>query len=140
MVNGYLLLSKKEIRLSYIFQKGLDVILFAFWWNFAWSLFRFIYKGEYLNPITETFKNMFLQDGYFDVFWFLGALIFVHMTAPLLHKVLQSKWWWIPLAVLFLICNAVDILSMPLWAEPEKHCRVLSLRHFDFGLGASTSI
>ena len=112
MVNGYLLLSKKEIRLSYIFQKGLDVILFAFWWNLAWSLFRFVYKGECLNPITETLKNLFLQDGYFSVFWFLGALICVHMTAPILHKILQSKWWWIPLAVLFLICNAVDILSM----------------------------
>lgn len=112
MVNGYLLLSKKEIRLSYIFQKGLDVILFAFWWNLAWSLFRFVYKGECLNPITETLKNLFLQDGYFYVFWFLGALICVHMTAPILHKILQSKWWWIPLAVLFLICNAVDILSM----------------------------
>lgn len=112
MVNGYLILSKAKIHFAYILRKESALILFAFWWNFAWGLFRFLHKREQLNPFMETFKNLFLQDGYFNVFWFLGALICVYMLAIPLHNILNSKWRSIPLVILFLICCGIDLLSV----------------------------
>ena len=85
MVNGYLLLGKRNITYSYILEKVKWILITVSSWNtIVWLL-----KRDFaVNPVKKIIGSM-VQKGYFFQFWFFGALILICL--PILKKFLNSK-------------------------------------------------
>ena len=87
MVNGYLLLGKKDITYSYILQKVKWILITVSSWTFIVWLFK---RDFAVNPVKKIIGSM-VQKGYFSQFWFFGALILIYLCLPILRKFLNSK-------------------------------------------------
>ena len=87
MVNGYLLLGKKDITYSYILQKVKWILITVSSWTFIVWLFK---RDFAVNPVKKIIGSM-VQKGYFFQFWFFGALILIYLCLPVLRKILNSK-------------------------------------------------
>ena len=79
MVNGYLLMSKTR-ESSYYINRILNIFKIVFTVNALYYIVIHFIRGQYLinpikKPLIETFHNLFLQEGVFSIFWFLGALL-----------------------------------------------------------------
>lgn len=87
MVNGYLLLGKRNITYSYILEKVKWILITVSSWNtIVWLL-----KRDFaVNPVRKIIGSM-VQKGYFFQFWFFGALILIYLCLPVLKKFLNSK-------------------------------------------------
>lgn len=120
MVNGYLQLRKKEIKYSYCLKKIAKILGIVLIWNAIIAIPYFILKGESKNIILESVKNLFLQKGYYNHFWFLGTLIIIYLFLPCLIKLFNSAerkkesvlrgYHWI--FILIIICIMVDLLNI----------------------------
>ena len=115
MVNGYLLLGKKEINYSYILQKVKWILTIVS----SWTIIVWLFKRDFIvNPIKKIIGSL-LQKGYFSQFWFFGALILIYLCLPILRKFLNSKRSYLYILSFFvatgLIFELVNIiLQMPL--------------------------
>ena len=76
MVNGYLLLGKREITYPYILQKVKWILITVSSWTFIIWLFK---RDFTTNPIKKIVGSL-LQKGYFFQFWFFGALILIYLS------------------------------------------------------------
>jgi len=87
MVNGYLLLGKRNITYSYILEKVKWILITVSSWNtIVWLL-----KRDFaVNPVKKIIGSM-VQKGYFFQFWFFGALILIYLCLPILKNFLNSK-------------------------------------------------
>ena len=87
MVNGYLLLGKRNITYSYILEKVKWILItVSSWTTIVWLL-----KRDFaVNPVKKIIGSM-VQKGYFFQFWFFGALILIYLCLPVLKKFLNSK-------------------------------------------------
>ena len=115
MVNGYLLLGKKEITYPYILQKVKWILTIVS----LWTIIVWLFKRDFtVNPIKKIIGSL-LQKGYFSQFWFFGALILIYLCLPILRKFLNSKRSYLYILSFFvatgLIFELVNIiLQMPL--------------------------
>lgn len=115
MVNGYLLLGKKEITYSYILQKVKWILITVL----SWTLIVWLFKRDFsVNPIKKLIGSL-VQKGYFFQFWFFGALILIYICLPVLKQFLNSKrsylYFLSVLLVIGLIFELTDIvLQMPI--------------------------
>ena len=115
MVNGYLLLGKKEITYPYILQKVKWILTIVS----SWTIIVWLFKRDFtVNPIKKIIGSL-LQKGYFSQFWFFGALILIYLCLPILRKFLNSKRSYLYILSFFvatgLIFELVNIiLQMPL--------------------------
>ena len=115
MVNGYLLLGKKEITYPYILQKVKWILTIVL----LWTIIVWLFKRDFtVNPIKKIIGSL-LQKGYFSQFWFFGALILIYLCLPILRKFLNSKRSYLYILSFFvatgLIFELVNIiLQMPL--------------------------
>ncbi|CVP49299.1 TPA: acyltransferase family protein [Streptococcus pneumoniae] len=87
MVNGYLLLGKREITYLYILQKVKWILITVSSWSFIVWLFK---RDFTTNPIKKIVGSL-IQRGYFFQFWFFGALILIYLCLPILRQFLNSK-------------------------------------------------
>lgn len=87
IVNGYLLLGKKEITYSYILQKVKYILITVLSWTFIVWLFK---RDFSVNPIKKLIGSL-VQKGYFFQFWFFGALILIYICLPVLKQFLNKK-------------------------------------------------
>jgi putative acetyl transferase len=115
MVNGYLLLGKREITYPYILQKVKWILITVSSWTFIVWFFK---RDFTTNPIKKIVGSL-LQKGYFFQFWFFGALILIYLCLPILKKFLNSKRSYlyilsllISIGLIFELANVV--LQMPL--------------------------
>ena len=115
MVNGYLLLGKKEITYPYILQKVKWILTIVSSWTFIIWLFK---RDFAVNPVKKIIGSM-VQKGYFFQFWFFGALILIYLCLPILKKILNSKRSYlyilsslVTIGLVFELANMV--LQMPL--------------------------
>ena len=109
MVNGYLLLGKREITSHYILQKVKWILITVSSWNIIVWLFK---RDFTVNPIKK-FVGSLIQKGYFFQFWFFGALILIYLCLPILSKFLNSKRRYLYiLALLFVICFIVELANV----------------------------
>ena len=115
MVNGYLLLGKRNITYSYILEKVKWILITVSSWNtIVWLL-----KRDFaVNPVKKIIGSM-VQKGYFFQFWFFGALILIYLCLPILKKFLNSKRSYlyilsslVTIGLVFELANMV--LQMPL--------------------------
>ena len=115
MVNGYLLLGKREITYSYILQKVKWILITVS----SWSVIIWLFKRDFtVNPIKKIVGSL-IQKGYFFQFWFFGALILIYICLPILKKFLNSKRSYLytlsVLLVIGLIFELTNIvLQMPI--------------------------
>lgn len=111
MVNGNLLLNKKEIDYKYCLLKVRNIIFIVVGWNLIFSFIYIIAKGKVINPFFEAIKNL-NQQGYFYQFWFFGSLIIIYSILPILHNIFsKSKYTNLMIVVLVTICVLIDITS-----------------------------
>lgn len=115
IVNGYLLLGKKEITYSYILQKVKYILITVLSWTFIVWLFK---RDFSVNPIKKLIGSL-VQKGYFFQFWFFGALILIYICLPVLKQFLNSKrsylYFLSVLLVIGLIFELINIvLQMPI--------------------------
>ena len=87
MVNGYLLLGKRNITYSYILQKVRWILITVSSWTFIVWFFKLDFA---VNPVKKVLGSM-VQKGYFSQFWFFGTLILIYLCLPILRKFLNSK-------------------------------------------------
>lgn len=117
IVNGYLLLGKKEITYSYILQKVKWILITVL----LWTLIVWLFKRDFsVNPIKKLIGSL-VQKGYFFQFWFFGALILIYICLPVLKQFLNSKrsylYFLSVLLVIGLIFELTNIvLQMPIQA------------------------
>ena len=115
MVNGYLLLGKREITYPYILQKVKWILITVSSWNIIVWLFK---RDFALNPIKKIVGSL-LQKGYFFQFWFFGALILIYLCLPVLKTVINSKRKYVYIlsllvAIGFIVELANIFLQMPI--------------------------
>ncbi|MDS8433997.1 acyltransferase family protein [Streptococcus pneumoniae] len=87
MINGYLLLGKREITYLYILQKVKWILITVSSWSFIVWLFK---RDFTTNPIKKIVGSL-IQRGYFFQFWFFDALILIYLCLPILRQFLNSK-------------------------------------------------
>ena len=87
MVNGYLLLGKREITYSYVLQKIKWILITVSSWTFIVWLF----KRDFTENLIKKIVGSLIQRGYFFQFWFFGALMLIYLCLPILKKFLNSK-------------------------------------------------
>ena len=115
MVNGYLLLGKRDITYSYILQKVKWILITVSSWTFIVWLFK---QDFAVNPVKKVLGSM-VQKGYFSQFWFFGALILIYLCLPILKKILNSKRRYLYILSFFVAIGLIFesaniILQMPL--------------------------
>lgn len=113
MVNGFLLINKKEITYHYVLKKILKILLIVMSWNTILTIGIIVIKHEWINPIIETAKNL-LQKGTFSQFWFFGSLIIIYLFLPKLYKLVNrnKKIYQRTLLFLFIFCFIIDIINI----------------------------
>ena len=109
MVNGYLILNKKEVTYPYVLRKILSILLVVTLWNALLFLAKLVVKHHFENPVILVIKSL-VQKGSIWQFWFLGAMILTYLAAPLLHKLVHryQKAYGIVLGVLAAGCLALQ--------------------------------
>ena len=115
MVNGYLLLGKREITYSYVLQKIKWILITVSSWTFIVWLF----KRDFTENLIKKIVGSLIQRGYFFQFWFFGTLMLIYLCLPILKKFLNSKrrYFYILslLVVIGLIFELANIvLQMPI--------------------------
>ena len=115
MVNGYLLLGKRNITYSYILTKVKWILITVS----SWTVIVWVLKRDFtVNPIKKIIGSL-LQKGYFSQFWFFGALVLIYLCLPILKKILNSKKSYLYIlsffaAIGFIFELANIMLQMPL--------------------------
>lgn len=115
MVNGYLLLGKREITYSYILQKVKWILITVS----SWSVIIWLFKRDFtVNPIKKIVGSL-IQKGYFFQFWFFGALIIIYISLPVLKKFLNSKRSYLYILSVLLVVGLIFeltniVLQMPI--------------------------
>ncbi len=112
MVNGYLLLSKKEMSYQYAFLKILKMIKVVLLWNIFFAFLFLIIKNSIYNPLIMSVDNL-LQRGILFQFWFFGALSIIYIILPILYKIFnKNDKIAILLSMFFIIlCTGIDIVN-----------------------------
>ena len=90
MVNGFLLLNKKEVTYKYVMKKIFNLIRLIFVWNTLLFVIELLKNNYAINPILETLNNL-VQKGYFFQFWFFGSIIIIYLILPIYHKLLNKS-------------------------------------------------
>lgn len=113
MVNGYLILSKTR-ETSYYLKRILNIFKIVFTVNALFYIVVHFIQGQFLinpikKPLIETFKNMFLQEGGFSIFWFFGALLMIYAILAIIpSSYLTTKTIIIAIITLTFVSLAVN--------------------------------
>jgi putative acetyl transferase len=114
MVNGYLLLGKREITSHYILQKVKWILITVSSWNIIVWLFK---RDFTVNPIKKIVGSL-IQKGYFFQFWFFGALILIYLCLPILSKFLNSKRRYLYILALLIVIGFIVELANIFFQRP----------------------
>ena len=115
MVNGYLLLGKREITYSYILQKVKWILITVSSWTFIVWLF----KRDFTENLIKKIVGSLIQKGYFFQFWFFGSLMLIYICLPILKKFLNSKRSYLYILSVLLVIGLIFelaniVLQMPI--------------------------
>ena len=115
MVNGYLLLGKREITYSYVLQKIKWILITVSSWTFIVWLF----KRDFTENLIKKIVGSLIQKGYFFQFWFFGAVILIYICLPILKKFLNSKRSYLYILSVLLVIGLIFelaniVLQMPI--------------------------
>lgn len=99
MVNGFLILKKKQLTYRYILKKSLTLLIPVFSWNLLFFIAKFNFHRNYVIVVLESL----MQKGFFFQFWFLGSLVLMLLIAPILQYFLVKKTNFF---IIFLLCLA----------------------------------
>lgn len=112
MVNGYLLLNKRQITFKKQSLKTCKMIGIVFLWCLLYSVMTYLNNRVWINPIQSTFDGL-VQKGPLWQFWFIGALILLHLFLPILHKIFQKPKLAVLVTLSFiLICFSLDLSNV----------------------------
>lgn len=114
MVNGYLLLGKREITSHYILQKVKWILITVSSWNIIVWLFK---RDFTVNPIKKIVGSL-IQKGYFFQFWFFGALILIYLCLLILSKFLNSKRRYLYILALLIVIGFIVELANIFFQRP----------------------
>lgn len=113
IANGYLQLRKKEITYKYCVKKIMKIFFIVFIWNLFLVIPYIVLKNEYQNVFLEMFKNLFMQKGFFNYFWFFGALIIIYILLPIISKIYNRKKNYLYITLLLILVSiTMDILNI----------------------------
>ena len=112
MVDGALLLNKKEITFKYSLRKIYSTIKLVMFWAIIGFICNSILKKSLDSWYIDIF-GWFIQKGFFGLFWFFGALLIIYLLLPLLHYIYNKRKLLIAcIIVLFVLCFAIHGLSI----------------------------
>ena len=112
MVNGFLILNKKEVSYSYVSKKIIHIVFITGLWNLTIFVAYLLLKREILNPVLMLLQS-WIQKGYLWQFWFLGAMILTYLCAPVVHRIVQTfrYGYFILTFGLLVVCLVVQVWS-----------------------------
>lgn len=111
MVNGALILKKREITYKYIKKKINNILKVVVIWNVIIIILKFIVNHNIQNPI-KVILNSLIQKGFFFQFWFFGALIIIYSTLPILKKVIKDNNFTKVFLMILIITVLIDVINM----------------------------
>lgn len=120
MVNGSLIMKKKEVTYKYVTRKIVNILLIIILWNILYCIFQCIILHKNINLIKEIFKNLFLQRGYLSHFWFLGALIIIYSILPFIHKYFSKGKKQAKIIMIIFIGCSFFMYCFMIWLTKEK--------------------
>ena len=112
MISGYLMFKKDRIDHRYSVKKALSYVRLIISWNIILAVPIMLVKHKFVNPLTESLKNVF-QQGYLWHFWYFGAMLITLLLLPVVHTLLK-KYVWLHIAamiILFISCLVMTSLS-----------------------------
>ncbi|CVN68443.1 TPA: acyltransferase [Streptococcus pneumoniae] len=116
MVNGYLLLGKREITYSYILQKIKWLLITVSSWTFIVWLF----KRDFTENLIKKIIGSLIQKGYFFQFWFFGALILIYICLPVLKNFLNLKRNYLYILSVLLVIGLIFELANIVFQMPAQ--------------------
>lgn len=112
MTNGYLLLNKDKITFKRQSLKSLKMFGVVLAWCAIFSCLYYLQDGVINNPLESAVLGL-VQKGTSWQFWFIGALILLHLFLPGIHKLFKKRKTAILITLLcFGICFGVDIANV----------------------------
>lgn len=81
--NGYLLLSRKFNLKKHIYR-CLRLVILTFIWGVILVTFTMIINNEYLSIKDAISKVLFLEIGWTNLLWYMGALVSIYIFFPIL--------------------------------------------------------
>ena len=118
LVNGFLLINKKEFSLKKHLQKTLKIFALLIIWSLILTIsIKIIYKEPL--KISEIVKNIFITDinnKYTGILWFLQNLIMLYLIYPILKTVHDNNqkiydYLFILLLISTSFINILDLIS-----------------------------
>ena len=110
MVNGSLILRKKEIGAFYCFRKILNILRILIFWSVILVVYSMVVSG---TGLIESLKNggRGFMGQYMITFWFLHSFAILYVLALIFHKkiIRHEK---VVLVGLIVVCVAVDAASL----------------------------
>lgn len=113
MVNGYLMFRRETLDYKYMLKKILRILGVCLAWEFLHAVVYLLYYRQPRNFLSS-FVLDFFQQGLFFHFWYMGALILLYLTMPLLYKLFKKapNVYAVVLATLIIICAGIDLASI----------------------------
>lgn len=118
MTSGYFLLNRQVIDVEYSIKKIFGIAKIVLFWNLLIFLAKFLYyflsKKDYLKIFADfpiQYFGSLIQHGTLWQFWYLGALIIVYASLPLLTRT-NKRVLFALLGALFIICVLIEISSI----------------------------
>lgn len=112
MVDGALLLNKKEVSFKYSLRKINSTLKLVMCWVIIGFICNILLSKSLDKWYLDVF-GWFIQKGFFNLFWFFGSLLIIYSLLPLLHYIYNKKILLIVfMVVLFALCLTTHGLSI----------------------------
>lgn len=113
MCSGFFMLNKK-CSWSNLWIKIKKIGLFVFFWGGCYFLATIPFKGCSFGRLIDNIFGPFLQRGFFDQLWFLGALILLYLLQPFLMNIKQSHYhlYLLLFGCVLIISMIVNVISL----------------------------
>ena len=118
MVSGYLMQGKMPTY-KYVFRKILNILKYVYTFIIISSIVMSAKSGHL--PKWNILYEWFLQRGFYSIFWYLGAMIYIYIyiLAPVVCKIISSSKARVALIIMLLICTIVVILNVSINFEQQ---------------------
>lgn len=129
VVNGYLLLGKKNVTYKYSSIKIINILGVILGWNILYTILYLVAKNHFKNPIVLTYSNL-IQKEFFYQFWFMGSLIICYLLLPILNN-MWHKHFKILIGIFFvclLISICLDFRNILIGGHPIQESIIQTFR------------
>lgn len=119
MCSGFLILNRKSVTIEYALRKAIRIIRFLILLVLAyWIISSVSTKSLDIQLLMDLILGIVLLKGPLLHCWYLGAMILVYMTLPLLNKLFHRRNGVIVLLTFFFLIESVVFIENLIYDSP----------------------